>query len=416
MFIKSVDIENFKGISKLKFNPKKINILVGKNNTGKTSVLEAIDLLFHNENIQNPFMHSFFNIYSEEKSIKISANFGDKEEKIEIREAKEREAISNFSKDLVRSFLENFSKKSKKTFSGILTRELEKLIENYIDDELRNFLLKNSLVLLDGNSEEKIYYSSYDYSLINKIEILIENITKNLLEKLPSEQRDDSEFRRHLKYASENTLFSTRGILMEHRHGAKPIKKDVVYINSLEEELYGRRPISQRKPEDSERLHKVEKIVKENNLVRNLEGLDFDNVVFQTKEGIKAHSFHFLGDGFKSMIGLLWKLADKINNIVVMLDEPEKHIHPGYIKQLMKFIIDFSKRLNIQFFITTHSLDLLDIVLSEELDEEERAFLKDELNILRMDKIRDSITIAENLDYEKAVETKDELQLDLRGV
>ena len=47
MQIKELKIENFKGISYLKFSPKKINLIVGRNNTGKTSVLEAIDLLFN---------------------------------------------------------------------------------------------------------------------------------------------------------------------------------------------------------------------------------------------------------------------------------------------------------------------------------------------------------------------------------
>ena len=44
--IKDLYIENFRGFDKLKIdNIKKINFLVGKNNCGKTSVLEAISLM-----------------------------------------------------------------------------------------------------------------------------------------------------------------------------------------------------------------------------------------------------------------------------------------------------------------------------------------------------------------------------------
>ena len=65
--------------------------------------------------------------------------------------------------------------------------------------------------------------------------------------------------------------------------------------------------------------------------------------------------------------------------------------------------------------MTTHSSDVLDIFLSDNLDREEISYLKKELNVLRMNKIKNSSTIAESLDYNSARETKDELLLDLRG-
>jgi len=42
LYLEKVCIRNFKGIKKLEFSPKRINILLGPNNVGKTSVLEAI--------------------------------------------------------------------------------------------------------------------------------------------------------------------------------------------------------------------------------------------------------------------------------------------------------------------------------------------------------------------------------------
>ncbi|OGT59615.1 MAG: hypothetical protein A3E85_04670 [Gammaproteobacteria bacterium RIFCSPHIGHO2_12_FULL_45_12] len=45
MNIKSVSIKNFKGIEDVKLNNcSPINILVGKNNAGKSSILHAIDM------------------------------------------------------------------------------------------------------------------------------------------------------------------------------------------------------------------------------------------------------------------------------------------------------------------------------------------------------------------------------------
>jgi AAA15 family ATPase/GTPase len=45
--IKTLSISNFKGIKKLTLNLKKINIFVGRNNTGKSTILDSILTLFY---------------------------------------------------------------------------------------------------------------------------------------------------------------------------------------------------------------------------------------------------------------------------------------------------------------------------------------------------------------------------------
>jgi len=44
MSIKKVRIQNYKGLEDLEFEPSRINIFVGRNNTGKSSALEAVAL------------------------------------------------------------------------------------------------------------------------------------------------------------------------------------------------------------------------------------------------------------------------------------------------------------------------------------------------------------------------------------
>ena len=68
--IKRVTIKNFKGISSLKFTPKKFNVLVGRNNTGKTSILEAISVCTNPNLIKDLLMYKygpFFINYSSDK-------------------------------------------------------------------------------------------------------------------------------------------------------------------------------------------------------------------------------------------------------------------------------------------------------------------------------------------------------------
>ena len=411
MTIKIIEIENYKGISKLRFNPRKINILVGRNNTGKTSVLEAIQLLFYNEEIQKTTMSSFFNIYFEDRTITISATVDSEKIKITIREPTETEVVNAFAKKLVESFIENFQRISKDKIDKTFIKELETIVIKNLDDEFRNVLTRNSLVLSNEKGEDSVYHT-LEFFMFDKLQILMKAITEHMERLLPTQEKTEQS--KYLRNVAERTIYSPRGLL-NRKSIQTNYKSNVIYIRSIIDEI--NLSFSRRRPEDSERLHKIEKIAKEHNFIGNLEKLDFDNVLFVTPHGIRGHAFSFLGDGFKSIIGLLWQLSsDKISNSVILLDEQENNMNPGFIKELIKFIIGSSKELNIQFFITTHSSDVLDIFLSEELDEIERAYVKDELRILKMDKIKDSMTIAECLNYDQSRETKDKLLLDLRGI
>ena len=420
MTINTIEIENYKGISKLKFSPKKINIIVGKNNTGKTSILEAINLLFYNEEIQKKTMASFFNIYSKNRTITISATVNDKKIKITIREPSETEVTNAFAKKLIENFIENFQRNKKENIDKIFIKELETVVIKNLDDEFRNVLTRNSLVLSNEKGEDSVYHT-LEFSMFDKLQILMRVITEQMERLLPTQEKTEQS--KHLRNAAERTIFSPSFVSgfassagrLNRKLIQQSYNSNVIYIRSIIDEI--NISFSRRRPEDSERLHKIEKIAKEHNFIGNLEKLDFDNVLFTTPHGIRGHAFSFLGDGFKSIIGLLWQLSsDKISNSIILLDELENHMHPGFIKELIKFIIDSSKELNVQFFITTHSSDVLEIFLSEELNEIERTYVKDELRILKMDKIKDSMTIAECLNYDQSRETKDKLLLDLRGI
>ena len=45
ILISKINIINFKAISKFNFEPSRINIFVGRNNTGKSTILEALALV-----------------------------------------------------------------------------------------------------------------------------------------------------------------------------------------------------------------------------------------------------------------------------------------------------------------------------------------------------------------------------------
>lgn len=98
------------------------------------------------------------------------------------------------------------------------------------------------------------------------------------------------------------------------------------------------------------------------------------------------------------------------------MEEPENYMHPGYISELIHYIISIANNSQTQLFITTHSQDFLYMLTSNDaLPENDREFLKKELLILQLSKWKDDIILS-NLDYNDSVSDMENLLLDLRGI
>jgi len=76
-----------------------------------------------------------------------------------------------------------------------------------------------------------------------------------------------------------------------------------------------------------------------------------------------------LGDGARIAIFYASTLA-LIKDTGVLIEDPEIHQHPGGLMSLMKFVLRVAKERNLQLFITTHSIELINIVrlLSKEFN------------------------------------------------
>ncbi|OGO22248.1 MAG: hypothetical protein A2Z28_04755 [Chloroflexi bacterium RBG_16_51_9] len=67
----------------------------------------------------------------------------------------------------------------------------------------------------------------------------------------------------------------------------------------------------------------------------------------------------FLGGGEQGLFGLLWSLAE--TGFIIAIEEPENHFHPEYVRKLLAFFKDFASD-GIQTILCTHSPLLIDKV------------------------------------------------------
>jgi len=68
-----------------------------------------------------------------------------------------------------------------------------------------------------------------------------------------------------------------------------------------------------------------------------------------------------LGDGARSAI-LTASILLTLNNTAVLMEELENHQHPGGLRAVMNFVLKVAKDKKLQLFISTHSIELLNIL------------------------------------------------------
>jgi predicted ATPase len=113
-----------------------------------------------------------------------------------------------------------------------------------------------------------------------------------------------------------------------------------------------------------------------------------------------------VGDGIQSLLRLSLELAASGGG-VAMLEEPEVHQHPGAIRQSARAILAAVRR-QIQVVLTTHSLELIDAILAESLNED-----LDRLSLYRL-QLQDGVLKSSRLPGPDIAFARSEIEDDLR--
>ncbi len=303
--IKNIHIQGFRGINNLEISDfKKVNLFLGTNNCGKTTILEALFLL---TGISNPNLalsiHSFRNlILTENDDFRFLFNKLDFKNIIEIK--------GSFNNNEKRSL------KIKPIFSNVLDKK-----------PLNN---QSQVIGLSTTSSSEI---------ANGLDFTIEIGNS----KSPTGK----------KYRSELAL--EKGIVRSKRPEKYTEKIQGVFIPSKStisdlspriEELI----VTKQKEKLLLPLQTIDPNIKDITLGKNLIYLDlgFDRYL----------PLNVAGDGIQHVLSIITSIAF-FENGIVFIDEIENGLHFSALKILWSAIIKVAFENNVQLFITTHNKETL---------------------------------------------------------
>jgi len=425
--IKKLRIKNYRGIKDLELDTNSINVIIGPNNTGKSAILEAIGLFLtyennFNDSTEENVLKYMFRWKKYDPSYLIRVNDSSAEITAEIGETRHRLVIEY----LQRGFPEDER-------GGAILQHLEKKVDDLMKDprfvmmtindrfkdnrltykEMRDLwkiirLKKNHIIdknkLTEGqrtyieNIRNELLLSVHDspklilslYSKGDKIEGLCVYFPETFAGKIPE------------LYILGREVFYV--IPFTKRRKIRNVFRTVKSINTVFiEKLY-----DQIIESGKSTLHDAEKMLMER--VANVDKLvktDKGIMIF-TKDLDKPIPLSSMGDGFLSLLYITYLLAMGRNG-VILLEEPESSLHPGYGNIVAEQLVHNLDKA--QIFLTTHSIDLLESILE---NGEKYKKLK-EINIIRLHyRASSGIVLPEILNGEDAKEEIDEIGTDLR--
>lgn len=316
-------IEQYRGINNLKIEQlNQINLIVGDNNCGKTSVLEALQLFRTSGNLANVY-----------------------------RIARQRESTFRVSAN---SIYENFICMFPHDGSNLKIQISGECNENEISFQLEGTQKK---ILIDAKELNRFIF----------------NKTEDISEELETDTFDGLISYRYGEEKREEII----GINRFSRLSGTPMSKldefDIVYVSPFEH-LKGN-TIGRIITNDGYK----------NICLKALQLFDSeieDMMIFRSDIGNRPVEYlkhrrlgnmplSTFGDGIKKVLVLSNAIA-RAKGGVLLIDEIETAIHKKYYDDIFRFIVKACKAFDVQAFITTHSIEAIDGLLATQDYEEQK--------------------------------------------
>ena len=376
MILKSLILKNFRAYKDIKVNfDENMNVIIGQNDVGKSTILEALDIFFGQEVIKIDITD--FNKDKEGDKIVIGVEFEvDDNLKVVIDTTNPTNLKDEFllNENRFLEILKEYEINNNKLKEKILINAnypsiFDMPLINIKIAELKK-LLTNHNIKADSNSKSaeirKALYENlikedtkFKLTIIDISKIDEKSIWESLEKELPlyflfqsdrANKDSDGDIQNPLKNA-------TKRIVADFEEDFKKIKND------LEAKLVqiGTETITKMKDMGLEVA---------NNLIPKVSNKNLDSLFSFSLESDDGIALNKRGSGFRRMVMLNYfraeaerKIVEKNNkNVIYAIEEPETAQHPNHQKMLIEALIELSNKDNHQIIITTHTPEIAKMV------------------------------------------------------
>jgi AAA15 family ATPase/GTPase len=332
--LEHLTITNFRGFDSLKIDGfSKINLFVGKNNSGKTSVLEAVFLLL---GMSNPMLPNNINLFRGVNNINL----------LKLAELN----LQNNTAKQLRYLFHNLSLENHPIFYGKFSDTMERQLELSPIFQQNDFLKD---------------ISSLSIPNISGIELSFSFKTKQS---------------RNQSYKSA-IVFGENGILSQTlpKNYHETLNATFLAADQRERGTLSRlSEIVKRKGGDAI-LHTLQSAFGEN--ILGFQPLE-DGIFFNLKDVEEYVHIAVMGDGIRRFLDIVTSVFEKPNSFIC-IDEIENGLHYSIYKWLWKNLITFSNQNNAQLFITSHNIETL-VCLKSVLEEEQFASMQEYIRVFNV--------------------------------
>lgn len=372
--INNISINSFRGICNLSVNDlSHVNLIVGDNNCGKTSILEALQLLRAPEDINNIF-----------------------------RVSRIRDAYSGFSRMPIFD-----------SFINMLQGDHSKALSVSCDYQNENNDCFKSSVSITG-SVKRVMFDINELSQKDRFAY-----RERMIE--PDDNEID-EFEGNLVSESNVSGLSINPIKINrftNVTGRAVVNNGKIKINYLS-------PVSHVVGNTFDRIIRNEKYKEICITMLKMFDENIDDLLllrmessYRPIEYVKNRANGLMplstyGDGIKKVLAIANAIAQAANGIL-LIDEIETAIHSKYYDDIFRFIIKASVQYNVQLFITTHSIEAVDGLLNTQTIDGEYSESSDLIKVITLRK--DSVsgkTMARSMTGKEVFDGREKFDFEVR--
>ena len=340
---KTFKVRNFRGLRNLDIDSlERVNLIAGKNNVGKTALLEALFLhtgpnipalgaavndfrgLQHNS--MREVFHGIFRNFDPDSGIELSASgdWGQNDRILRIRLAKTDRSQVTFT-DAGTAELQRMG----------ITRRIsnERIVMEYVDENSESFESDGWMIGAQmGGSIQSVVVEGRQAEIENR----------SAASYLPSLHRSNP--------ADDAERFSNLSVNRKHRKVESVMKRVEPRLQGLSVITRGAVPMIHAELEGQERLLPMP----------------------------------FLGDGMARLLSLALVIGASTKGTLALIDEIENGLHHSVMQSVWSGIAQFAREFDVQIFATTHSWECIHAA--------HKAFSEDELydfRLHRLDRIGD---------------------------